>query len=58
MPEPKDAAPAEAPTKILALVREPFDGHAKGSSITDRAKLRDILDGPNAGHVVVMAPAK
>jgi hypothetical protein len=38
------------------IVREPFSGHHIGARITDKAKVRAILDGPNAHHVIAVAP--
>lgn len=51
---PKDPAPETAPP-VLAIVAEPFDGHARGDAITDADALAAILAGPHARHVTVLS---
>lgn len=59
-----DRAEAEAPAAppILAVVRDDFETpygakFAKGQPISDETVLREITAGPQAGHVIVLAPA-
>ena len=37
------------------IVREPFGGRQIGDRITDRGSVKEILDGPNAHHVIAVA---
>jgi hypothetical protein len=38
------------------IVREPFGGHRQGDRITNEAEVKAILDGPQAHHVIAVAP--
>lgn len=37
------------------IVREPFGAYARGSRITEPAKVKAILDGPQRSHVIAVA---